>query len=53
MVIFHTICHLIEALSIVYLIIANHQTKQMLVHLARTLTSVDKHLGALVDISKK
>lgn len=48
----HIAYHVAEALAIIYLIISQHQTKQMLVHLARTITSVNDHLDALVSLTR-
>lgn len=48
----HVAYHVAEALAIIYLIISQHQTKQMLIHLARTITSVNDHLDALVSLTK-
>ena len=53
MVELHVAYHVAEALAIVYLIISQHQTKQMLIHLARTVTSVNDHLDALVSITRQ
>lgn len=47
----HIAYHVAEALAIVYLLASNHQTKQMLVHLARTVTSVNDHLDSLITLS--
>ena len=52
MVELHVAYHFAEALAIIYLIIFQHQTKQMLIHLARTITSVNDHLDALVSITR-
>ena len=53
MVELHVAYHVAEALAIIYLIISQHQTKQMLIHLARTITSVNDHLDALVSITRQ
>ena len=53
MVEFHVTCHIVEALTIIYLVISQHQTKQMLIHLARTITSVNNHLDTLVSLTKE
>ena len=52
MVELHVAYHVAEVLAIIYLIISQHQTKQMLIHLARTITSVNDHLDALVSITR-
>ena len=52
MVELHVAYHVAEALAIIYLIVSQHQTKQMLIHLARTITSVNDHLDALVSITR-
>ena len=48
----HISYHVAEALAVIYLIISQHQTKQMLVHLVRTITSVNDHLDALVSLTR-
>lgn len=48
----HIAYHVAEFLAIVYLIVSQHQTKQMLIHLARTITSVNDHLDTLVSLTK-
>ena len=53
MVELHVAYHVAEVLAIIYLIISQHQTKQMLIHLARTITSVNDHLDALVYITRQ
>ena len=53
MVELHVAYHVAEVLAIIYLIISQHQTKQMLIHLARTVTSVNDHLDALVSITRQ
>lgn len=47
----HVAYHVAEGLAIIYLVISVHQTKQMLIHLARTVLSVNDHLDALINIS--
>ena len=47
----HIAYHVAEALTIVYLLASHHQTKQMLIHLARTVTSVNDHLDSLIMLS--
>lgn len=47
----HVAYHVAEGLAIIYLIISVHQTKQMLIHLARTILSVNDHLDTLIKIS--
>ena len=49
----HLAYHVAEALVILYLAISQHYTKQMMVHLARTITSVNDHLDVLVTLSQK
>ncbi len=49
----HLAYHVAEALVIIYLAISQHYTRQMMVHLARTITSVNDHLDVLVALSKK
>jgi len=44
--------HLAELLAIIYLIVSQHQTKNMLLHLARTITSVNDHLDTLVSLTR-
>ena len=53
MVELHVAYHVAEVLAIIYLIIYQHQTKQMFIHLARTITSVNDHLDALVSITRQ
>ena len=47
----HFSIHVIEALGIAYLGISLHQTKSMLIHLADTVLSVNKHLDTLINLS--
>lgn len=49
---FHLIAHVIEVLCIAYVMISQHQTKQMLLHITRTVSSVNDHLDALVTLSE-
>lgn len=48
----HLACHVAEVLTIVYLVISQHQTKQMLLYLAKTITSVNEHLDVLISLTK-
>lgn len=48
----HLAFHVAEVLTIVYLIIAQHQTKHMLLYLAKTITSVNDHLDVLISLTK-
>lgn len=49
----HISYHVIETLVLIYLIIAQHQTRQMLIHMARTISSVNDHLDSLIKLSKE
>ena len=44
--------HLAELLAIIYILVSQHQTKQMLLHLAHTITSVNDHLDTLVYLTR-
>ena len=49
----HFSVHVIETLGIIYLAVSLHQTRNMLIHLADTVLSVNKHLDTLITLSNQ